>query len=94
MVELPGLSRSRPAPELGRLRALVPGLAGGVRGDASDAITEYGRFVGSGVERPPESPFVGLKHGWILGSDSFVRRLKGRLPVGRPLGARRKPRRC
>ena len=50
-------------------------------GDASDAIAEYARFVGTGVERPPESPFVGLKHDWILGSDSFVCRLKGRLPL-------------
>jgi putative transposase len=50
-------------------------------GSASDAIAEYGRFVNAGVERPPESPFAALKHGCILGSDSFVRRLKGGLPV-------------
>jgi putative transposase len=49
-------------------------------GSASDTIAEYGRFVDSGVDRSPESPFAALKHGWILGSDSFVRRLKGGLP--------------
>jgi putative transposase len=49
-------------------------------GSVSDAIADYGRFVDSGVDRPPESPFAALKHGWILGSDSFVHRLKGALP--------------
>lgn len=61
-----------------RLYRAWRGQFGGI---ASDAIAEYGRFVCSGVERPPESPFAALKHGWILGSDSFVRRLKGGLPV-------------
>jgi putative transposase len=50
-------------------------------GNASDAVDDYRRFVASGVEQPPESPFAAMKHGWILGSDSFVRRLKGGLPV-------------
>jgi REP element-mobilizing transposase RayT len=50
-------------------------------GSASDAIDDYGRYVSSGVERPPESPFAAMKQGWIPGSDPFVRRLKGELPV-------------
>jgi hypothetical protein len=50
-------------------------------GDASDAIDDYGRFVCSGVEQPPESPFAAMRHGWILGPASFVWRLKGELPV-------------
>jgi putative transposase len=50
-------------------------------GNACDAVENYGRFVYAGVEQPPDSPFVAMKHGWILGSDSFVCRLKGELPV-------------
>ncbi len=50
-------------------------------GNAADAIGAYARYVCSGVEQPPESPFATMKHGWILGSDSFAHRLKGELPL-------------
>jgi putative transposase len=55
------------------------------RGDfgehADDAIGHDARFDFAGVAEPPEAPFSAMKHGWILGSASFVRRLKAKLPV-------------
>ena len=38
---------------------------GEFRGKTTDAIDDYRRFVTSGVEQPPESPFAVMRHGWI-----------------------------
>ncbi|MBE0433077.1 transposase [candidate division WOR-3 bacterium] len=40
----------------------------------------YQRFIIDGLRNDLESPYVHVKYQTILGSDSFVRRVKGRLP--------------
>ncbi len=64
-----------------RCELLWQAWSGEFGGDETTATGDYRRFVNAGVERPPESPFASMKHGWILGSDSFVCSLKDKLPV-------------
>jgi len=37
----------------------------------------YRRFVDTGVELPPDNPLLEAAEGWLLGSQAFVRRIKG-----------------
>jgi putative transposase len=50
-------------------------------GDDATAHEAYRRFVAAGVERPPETPFAAMRHGWVLGSPAFEARLKAALPT-------------
>ena len=54
----------------------------------------YREFVSAGFDHPPENPFLAAKHGWILGSDAFVDRVREQLkspsyldevPLARPM---------
>ena len=47
---------------------------GGMGG--SDPAAAYRRFVQQGVELPPESPFQQAAHGWLLGSQAFVDKIR------------------
>ena len=50
------------------------GEMGGTRAEVS-----YRRFVEQGLAQPPASPFDNAAFGWILGSESFVERIRGRM---------------
>ncbi len=47
---------------------------GGMGG--SDPAAAYRRYVQQGVKMPPESPFQKAAHGWLLGSQAFVDRIR------------------
>jgi putative transposase len=42
----------------------------------SDPAGAYRRYVTAGLSKPPESPWKEAYHGWILGSDTFVERVR------------------
>ena len=72
MVQLPGLLRSPPPSALGAIRRLARGVARRVR-RSRRRIPAVCRIA---VGRPPPSPFQDAADGWILGSDSFVARVR------------------
>ena len=43
---------------------------------SSLARRAYTRFVRSGIENPPSSPFAGALEGILLGSDAFIARIR------------------
>ena len=60
------------------------GVLGEFGREASKARAAYRRFVAAGVKQPPRSPFSEAIHGLVLGSESFlsrVRRLVDQRPV-------------
>jgi REP element-mobilizing transposase RayT len=42
----------------------------------TDAEASYRRFVAAGISDPPTAPWTEARHGWILGSERFVDRLR------------------
>jgi putative transposase len=41
----------------------------------TDPASAYRRFVSAGIAKPPVSPLRQAQHGWLLGSDAFVKRV-------------------
>jgi len=41
-----------------------------------DPASAYSRNVQQGIESPPENPFEKAAHGWLLGSQAFVDRIR------------------
>ena len=56
---------------------LLDAWQGGTGG--SEPAAAYRRYVLQGVALPPESPFKEAKHGWLLGSQAFVDRIRREL---------------
>ena len=54
-----------------------------------DAAAAYRRYVIAGLSEAPESPWKEAYHGWILGSGSFIERVRA-MVRGEPSGNRRK----
>jgi REP element-mobilizing transposase RayT len=50
----------------------------------TDAEASYRRFVLSGVTSPPTAPWAEARHGWLLGSERFLGRVRERLTEQRP----------
>lgn len=48
-----------------------------------DPAAAYRRYVQQGVEVPPRSPFEQAQHGWLLGSQGFVDRIRRELKAPR-----------
>lgn len=57
-----------------------------------DPALAYRRFVTEGLSDPPVSPWADAHHGWILGSDAFVDRLRTMLRDQSPAPPRRESR--
>jgi REP element-mobilizing transposase RayT len=45
----------------------------------SDAAAAYRRFVQQGLTSPPENPFAKAAHGWLLGGNDFVDRIRNEM---------------
>jgi len=45
-------------------------------GRGGDPRRAYRRFVEAGIDEPPERPLLEARHGWLLGSDAFVKQIK------------------
>ena len=39
----------------------------------------YRRFVEQGLARAPANPFLSAAHGWLLGSETFIERMRALL---------------
>ena len=76
MVELPRISTSAAAiawTGWPTTRCLRPGPA---RFGRTDPEASYRRFVAAGLTTPPASPWAEARHGWLLGSERFLDRLR------------------
>ncbi len=41
----------------------------------ADSAAAYRGYLEQGFVRPPENPFSGAAHGWLLGGEGFVKRI-------------------
>jgi putative transposase len=55
----------------------------------SDPARAYRRYVTAGLSEPPESPWKEAYHGWVLGSEAFIDRVKA-MVRGEPRRERRR----
>jgi putative transposase len=55
----------------------------------SDPAGAYRRYVTAGLSEPPESPWKEAYHGWVLGSEAFIDRVKA-MVRGEPRRERRR----
>jgi putative transposase len=85
----PGYARGRPRLDWMAYDELLASWAGEFGGSGSDATTTYRRYVTAGLSQPPESPWADAYHGWIVGSQKFVDRVK-RMVAGVPRRERRR----
>jgi REP element-mobilizing transposase RayT len=58
----------------------------------SDPAAEYRRFVTLGLTEPPEPPWSGAHHGWVLGSRAFAERVGAMIRGAAPCELRRESR--
>jgi hypothetical protein len=58
----------------------------------TDPEASYRRFVTAGRTVPPRPPWADARHGWILGSERFVERLRGQIPSPQHRDLRREER--
>ena len=77
LVELSGL-RPPAARWMGGLRGFAFGLAWRV-GRQRSPEAAYRRFVEQGLARAPANPFQSAAHGWLLGSETFIERMRSLL---------------
>ena len=68
---------------------LLASWAGEFGGRGSEPAAAYRRYVTAGLSQPPESPWSEAYHGWILGSQKFVDRIKS-IVNGQPRRDRRR----
>lgn len=85
LVEHPGAWRWSSYPGYARDRSrlgwvaydeLLASWAGEFGGSGSEPAAAYRRYVTAGLSEPPESPWSEAYHGWILGSQKFVDRVR------------------
>ena len=55
---------------------LLAAWAGEFGGSGSEPEASYRKYVTAGLAQPPESPWSEAFHGWILGSQKFVDRVR------------------
>ena len=79
MVELPRLFPPPRSPGLDWVAydALLAAWAGEF--GRTDPEASYRRFVAAGLTTPPAPPWAEARHGWLLGSERFLDRLRQRL---------------
>ena len=63
---------------MGGLRGFAFGLAWRV-GRQRSPEAAYRRFVEQGLARAPANPFQSAVHGWLLGSETFIDRMRSLL---------------
>jgi hypothetical protein len=68
---------------------LLASWAGEFGGRGSEPAAAYRRYVTAGLSEPPESPWSEAYHGWILGSQKFIDRIKS-IVSGQPRRDRRR----
>ena len=73
----PGYARDRSRLEWVAYGDLLASWAGEFGGSGSEPAAAYRRYVIAGLSQPPESPWSEAYHGWILGSQKFVDRIRG-----------------
>ena len=78
LVELSGLRPPAAARWMGGLRGFAFGLAWRV-GRQRSPEAAYRRFVEQGLARAPANPFQSAAHGWLLGSATFIERMRSLL---------------
>ena len=78
LVELSGLRPPAAARWMGGLRGFAFGLAWRV-GRQRSPEAAYRRFVEQGLARAPANPFQSAAHGWLLGSETFIERMRSLL---------------
>ena len=78
LVELSGLRDPAAARWMGGLRGFAFGLAWRV-GRQRSPEAAYRRFVEQGLARAPANPFQSAAHGWLLGSETFIERMRSLL---------------
>jgi REP element-mobilizing transposase RayT len=84
-----GYARARSRLEWVAYNELLAAWAGEFGGSSSAPAAGYRRFVTSGLSQPPESPWSEAYHGWILGSQKFVDRIRS-IVRGEPRRDRRR----
>jgi putative transposase len=72
----PGYARDRRRLEWVEYDELLASWAGEFGGSGSAPATTYRRYVAAGRSQSPQSPWSDAHHGWILGSQKFVDRIK------------------
>jgi putative transposase len=72
----PGYARERSRLEWVAYDELLASWAGEFGGSGSEPVAAYRRYVTAGLSEPPESPWSEAYHGWILGSQTFVDRVR------------------
>jgi putative transposase len=72
----PGYVRDRQRLEWVAYDELLASWAGELGGSSSEPATAYRRYVAAGLSLKRESPWAGAYHGWILGSQKFVDRIR------------------
>jgi len=77
MVELPWVFPPPRSPGLGGLRRAACAWAGEF--GRTDPEASYRRFVAAGLTTRPAPPWAEARHGWLLGSERFLDRLRQRL---------------
>ena len=73
----PGYFRRRDRLEWVAYESLLTAWAGEFGGTEPEA--SYRRFVSAGLANPPPSPWAEARHGWLLGSERFLDRLRQQL---------------
>ena len=73
----PGYFRGRDRLEWVAYESLLSAWAGEFGGTEPEA--SYRRFVSAGLANPPPAPWAEARHGWLLGSERFLDRLRQQL---------------
>jgi len=89
----PGYARDRSRLEWVAYDELLASWAGEFGGSGSEPARTYRRYVTAGVSQPPDSPWSEAYHGWILGSQNFVDRVRAIVRDQPARGRRRESRR-
>ena len=89
----PGYARDRSRLEWVAYDELLASIAGEFGGSGSEPARTYRRYVTAGVSQPPRSPWSEAYHGWILGSQKFVDRVRAMVRDQPGRGRRRESRR-
>jgi putative transposase len=72
----PGYVREQRRLEWVAYDELLASWAGEFGGSGAEPAAAYRRFVAAGLSQTPASPWADAYHGWILGSQKFVDRVK------------------
>jgi hypothetical protein len=72
----PGYARERSRLEWVAHAEMLASWAGEFGGSGSEPAAAYRRYVTAGLSQPPESPWSEAYHGWLLGSQKFVDRVR------------------